>query len=218
VLGPVTRRFGRPRVAAFLAGVAVVALGLGPEVAWQIAAARDDRTITKVAKGCGTLPDAAVARWLPGAKAQPELPELDELSCRWRAADPTRHNATVRLIVHLPNGATGIPADGPKETADDVAHRLLYTGSAGPGLALAPEPGGSGAGPPARDVRFAGIGDEALTTVERRSNRRSAEVVVTVHVRRANAVIRLTYHAYDMREATVVGAAQTLAREAVNRL
>jgi len=59
----------RPRI--LIVGVVVVALGLGAGFVQQLIGVHDDR-ITEVAKGCGVVPDASVARWLPGAKAQPE--------------------------------------------------------------------------------------------------------------------------------------------------
>lgn len=203
------QRGWRPRIGGLIAGVAIAAFCLGPSVVDAIAASRDDRTVTNLRHGCRLLIETSVQRWLPGARAERERAERDALQCRWRAADPTLHNPTVRLKVTVVQGTD-------ETSADQAARQVLYGQSDGPSLALAGLQGDSDGS--VRWVRVPEIGDEAVTTMKRQPRERPEEVTVTVHARRSNAIVQVSFHAYGVPEATAVEAAQTLAREAVNRL
>lgn len=211
--GAAGERRWRPRLAGLISGVAIGALCLAPSIVDAVAAAGgDDLAITDLRQGCRLLADTSVQRWLPGSRAQREEAEPDGVSCRWRAADPTRNNPTVRLEATAVEGTDETPAD-------QVARQALYARSGGPSLALAGLRGNSDGS--VQRVRVPEIGDEAVTTVDLRPREQDGEqdeVTATVHVRRANAVVRVSFHAYGVPEATAVEAAQTLAREAVNRL
>lgn len=201
-------RAWRSRVAGLLVGSVLVPILLWPEISQGFADAHDDRRFTSLGSSCGILPDASVARWVPGTRAQREETTPERLRCRWRAADPTRLNPTVRLTINL-----AYPGEG--ATADQHAQRQLYSpADEGPALALAglkrQEEKAT------RWVRTTDIGDEAVTTMTRLPQ--NGEVRVTVYARRANAILRLSHRAYGVPEETAVEAAQTLARESLGRL
>jgi len=197
----------RPRV--LIAGVAVVALGLGSVFVYRLIRVRDDR-ITEIGKGCGVVRDASVARWLPGAKAQPEPLEPNEkVHCRWQAADPRGHKPTVLLAVWLYRRASDGPGeDDPRKLTAGMAYLELHEQPQDIDSHFYDVNGGL------RDDPL--IGDESMMSLMRWPS--ADEVIATVYFRQANAVGQLAFRGHGMRTETARAAAETLAREVVSQL